>query len=374
MPEFLRPCLKGRRFDDGHLPLDMLGDLSVLGEMVVEVAKWCYRQANPERERSPKGFAERTSFGLVGVLEGSAVPVIEMKSDLTALPGMPGAYDQYFFEARDAIVRSIAAAERDEEVASILPGRYLSYFDRLGSSLRDGEYIEFPTSSVEAPARLTTQSRERLVLASQNREFTHKVEVRCQIPEVDQDRMTFELQLPEGQKVRGVIHEQHHDVIMQVFNKYKERGTALIQGIGKYDQQDRLLSLVGIEEIIALNELDIPSRLDELRELEDGWLEGSGQAPNNTGLDWLAHSFQSYYPPSRQLPYAYPTPEGGIQLEWSLGTKEVSIEIDLLHHFGEWHSLDLTTDRSDVKSLNLDEPSAWNWVAEQIQRLESAAE
>ena len=335
MTEFLRPSLKGSRFDNRHVPLDMLGDLSVLGEMVVEVAKWRYLKANPERERSPKGFADTTSFGLVDVLEGSAIPVIEMKSDPTALPGMPGVYDQYFFEARDAIVRAIAAAECDESVASILPGKYLSYFDRLGSSLREGEYIEFPTSSVGNPARLTTQSRERLVLASQNREITQTVAVRCQIPEVDQDRMTFELQLPEGQKVRGAIHEQHHDVIMQVFNKYKDRGTALIQGIGKYDQQERLLSFVEIKEIIALSELDIPSRLDELRELKDGWIEGSGRAPDHSGLDWLTRSFEFYYPSSLGLPYAYPTPEGGIQFEWSIGTNEISLEIDLLDHQGD---------------------------------------
>jgi hypothetical protein len=63
-----------------------------------------------------------------------------------------------------------------------------------------------------------------------------------------------------------------------------------------------------------------------------------------------------------------------VQVEWSLGSNEVSLEIDLTNHTGEWHRLDLNTNISDAKSLDLEYPSAWVWLAEEVQRLESEPE
>ena len=60
-----------------------------------------------------------------------------------------------------------------------------------------------------------------------------------------------------------------------------------------------------------------------------------------------------------------------MQLEWSLGPNEVSLEIDLTNHTAEWRCLDLTTDASDAKDLDLNTPNAWNWLVEQLKWLES---
>ena len=42
--------------------------------------------------------------------------------------------------------------------------------------------------------------------------------------------------------------------------------------------------------------MDIPARLDEFRDLKDGWLEGEGVAPNLDGLDWLVATFDRHFP------------------------------------------------------------------------------
>ena len=119
-----------------------------------------------------------------------------------------------------------------------------------------------------------------------------------------------------------------------------------------------------------LDPLDIPARLDELRNIKDGWLDGYGKAPDHQGLDWFSQSFQRYYPDDLQLPHIYPTPEGGIQAEWSLATYESSLEVDLSNRTGEWHSLDVSTNDSTLLNLNLGAADDWDWFTREIGRLE----
>ena len=115
--------------------------------------------------------------------------------------------------------------------------------------------------------------------------------------------------------------------------------------------------------------MDISNRLDELRSLKDGWLEGGGLAPPHEGLDWLSRTFVRYYPENLPPPYLYPTEEGGVQAEWSLGPKEVSLEIELRSHSGEWHVLDMETDAVSERTLNIDNANAWKWLVEQIRQM-----
>ena len=369
MTEFLRPRLNGERFHRGTIPLEMLGDLSVLGEMIIEVAKWRFLEAHPERERSPRGFSDGVSLGLRDIEDGSAIPVITLDSDPPQLDGMPSEYQEYFEEARDVIIKAIDAADREESPAGFLPARYLGYFDRLGRRLREGESIEFAGSSAGRGARITRESRRRLVLSSQMTTISQEVNIRCYIPEVDQDRKSFELRLPGGRKLRGSLDEPYRDSIIEVFNRYQDHGKALIQGIGEYDKQDRLLNLVSIDNITVLDPLDVPWRLAELRDLNEGWLDGEGNAPSHAFLDWLEGQFERLYPDDLPLPYIYPELSGGVHIEWSIGNIEVGLAISSSDRTGKWHSLDFQTKAGDERSLNLDQADSWDWITGEIRKM-----
>ena len=117
---------------------------------------------------------------------------------------------------------------------------------------------------------------------------------------------------------------------------------------------------------------DIQARLDEFRALEDGWYDGYGSAPSTQGLDWLGQQA------ARNLggapaPYIYPTPEGGVQFEWDIGSFRPSLEIDLETRVGEWHCLDLDADEADERELQLERLQDWQWLAEQLLLLQGGA-
>ena len=91
--------------------------------------------------------------------------------------------------------------------------------------------------------------------------------------------------------------------------------------------------------------MTLSARLDELRTLEPGWLDGEGLPPTPaalaTALGMARYRRASGWPD----PHVYPTSEGGLQLEWGLddALPGASVEIDVLPGGGCWWRLGETT-------------------------------
>ena len=80
---------------------------------------------------------------------------------------------------------------------------------------------------------------------------------------------------------------------------------------------DKLLELISLEHVVPLDPLDVIVRIDELKLLKRGWLDGNGEAFDPQQMDWIVEAFKSFYPDDTKLPYLFPTPEGNLTAEWS---------------------------------------------------------
>jgi len=54
---------------------------------------------------------------------------------------------------------------------------------------------------------------------------------------------------------------------------------------------DKLLELGSVEHVDPLDPLDVIVRIDELRQLKRGWLDGKGEAIDAQQLDWVVEAF-----------------------------------------------------------------------------------
>ena len=365
---FIRLRLVGARYDDHSVPLEFLKDFAVLEEMVVEVAKFKFLADHPDRQRSPRGFTKNIHLRLATINPGSAVLDIQLASESSTL--FPPDNQIYFGSARDAIIQGIGAAEHEQPIEPYLPEWTLSYFDKLGRSLKEDEAVEFDSPDPKITARLTKEIRRRLVLASPKvKELTEEIAIRGAVPEADQDDMSFEIQLIDGTKVKAPIASQHLDTVLEAFNGYQNGLRALFQGIGRFSRGDRLIGLDSIEHLSILETLDVGAQLDELRLLHDGWLGAEGLAPPGTGLDWLHGAFDRHFPDETQLPHLYPTEAGGVQAEWSLRPYEITFDVNLETHTGEWHLLDMVSGTASERTLNCDDGDNWKWLVDQIEAM-----
>ena len=352
--EFWRPRLLGRRFDQHTIPLDILKDFAALEEMLVEIAKRQYLVANPDRVRSPKGFTKGLELHLTSVEEGSAIPVIAM-SFATLVPSL-GA--DYFELAKVQIVEAVAAAEQGRQPA--LPPELLRYFDRFGRGLHEGEAMEFVRTNGQT-VTLTPVTRERLLRASQAEEWTEEITLKGRIPEVDQADFSFELEMRNGVKLKAPLLEPHRKTVLETAMGYRSGFMVAIKGVIRRDRDHRPKAFESVEHITPLDPLDIETRLEELAQLQIGWLDGKGQAPDRTALKLLAQAFDDFFAPDLPLPYLYPTAEGGVQAEWALGNWDVSLEISLPTLCAEFQALHFesgTTRELDI-ALSVTNGNGW---------------
>lgn len=359
--EFLKPRLDGARFNEHSIPLELLKDFAALEEMLIEVAKWKFRQAHPDSKRIQRNFSKGLELHLAGVEEGSAIPAIVLM-----FAGLfPAENTIYFEQARTEIIDAIACAEQG--TAPKLPANLLSYFDRFGRGLREGEAMEFRRAG--GTVRLNPEVRKSLIRSAQVDEWTEEVALRGKISEVDQARRSFELELRDGTKLTASLNEQHLSVVLDAFRDYRNGAYVLIQGIAKKDRQDHLKGFETVEHVSPLDPLDVTLRLEELATLRDGWLDGKGLAPSPEKLQQLASLFEANFDADLTLPHLYPTPEGGIQAEWSLGDWEASLEIDLNTQAGEYQALNLANRQTHEHNFALSTIAGWKSLNEALKNI-----
>ena len=118
-----------------------------------------------------------------------------------------------------------------------------------------------------------------------------------------------------------------------------------------------------------MNTLNLGAQLNDLRELQNGWLDGDGKEPSSDGLEWLRDAFECNCSDGLPLPHLYPTENGGVQAEWSLGPNEITFDVNLESHLGEWHLLNMVSGHVSERTLNCDDEGDWKWLVDRIREM-----
>lgn len=104
--------------------------------------------------------------------------------------------------------------------------------------------------------------------------------------------------------------------------------------------------------------MQVQAAFSDLRDLEAGWHDGEGIAPSAEGIDWFEGAFLKDENLSPK-PYIYPTIDGNVQVEWTIGGWEISMKVDLEKRIGELLAVDTEFGRDIEQTLNLDDPAGW---------------
>jgi hypothetical protein len=87
----------------------------------------------------------------------------------------------------------------------------------------------------------------------------------------------------------------------------------------------------------------LSGRLSEFKSLNKGWLEGAGE-PVNEEAAKVSLDLAKFINASFEGVRVYPTPQGGVQLEYDVDDVDVTIRVSSSRKI-EMHALDLQTDR-----------------------------
>ena len=365
---FLEPKFVGERFEQHTIPLDLLKDLAVLQQLISSTARWHYLNDNTERVRTPNGFSEWGQLELADIKPGSAIPVITLGMS----QNIPDDAELSFYNnARDSMIRAIEAASADdsssEKITEFLSPALLSFFDRIGRSLKDGEWIEFPKRS--KTAKLDSKARKRLTKAAQLAEYTKEVKIRGSVSQVKLDLGTLKVDVITGSSVDISLAPEYLDNAMQALKTYNDVApiNVLVVGIGRFDRSDTLKFVESVDQFVILDPLDVGARLDLLKNLKPGWLDvDQGKQLSSERLEALTSLFEKYYGNDLTPPFLFPTEEGNVQAEWQTESYNITLEVDLETLDSELLLADRHGDNDVEMEISLSDAEGWKQLNKEL--------
>lgn len=344
------------------MPVEALVELAAYHDLVLGIAKELFRAAHPARQRVPRGFEDRLQLRLRTVEVGSAVPVLErVEASGTLLTA-----DDEFTQARDAIEDAVASVARGGDPPTTFPPDALVLFNRFGQTLRDGEAIELRRGASATGATYTREVRKRLVL-NQRRTFQEEIEDIGWVSEINGDQMSCLIRLRMGPPaaIPAPLDEVTFAAVKEVLEPKGEGPPVRVSGVGVFDKDQRLIRFDSIHDVSVLDDAEelarLDGRFDELAAMRAGWLDGEGVAPNPVALDRARRILAELLNFELPRPKVFPTPEGGVQAEWTVAGHDISVTFE-------------PDDTLYAVSVNLasghtEEPELATESAEQIARL-----
>ncbi|MET9700662.1 hypothetical protein ABZY31_27595 [Streptomyces sp. NPDC006529] len=319
--------LKGGRYEQRGLPVEVLSEFARYERLVIDVAKGIYKRRHAMRQRVPRGFTSSFSLRLSEVRRGSVIPVLEVApQDSSTL------FDDddsgIFEEARLVIQRALKSIGEGDGIPGDFPVNALREFSRFGRSLQANETIEFDEGTPQAASY--SQSIRRLIHEQARLDkFEIEALITGQVTALHADKGTFEFRLSRsGKVVNG--HFQSDDVVSDLKQYLDRSSMAPTVAMNAVLIQSMDEEVIEIQDVLAVEPV-LPSewseRLAELQSLEPGWLGGVGLQVTRRVLREAESLLLEFLDEGIERPYIYPTEEGGVQFEWPFSTGEVNLHV-----------------------------------------------
>lgn len=357
--EFARLRLQGTRFQSAGVPVAALPELIAYQELVTEVAKALFFRGNPARRRVPKGFEERLGLRLTALESGSVVPVL-VRADSDELLGLFGDLhiDDEYELARDLVAAIPAAVAQREDVPEGFPDVPDRVLARFGQTLREDESIELAMTGAWSPP-YTPRLRRQLLLHRQD-SYTASAALVGVLAEVNFESNQFALRTDDGFRVSLPYDNGSFEVIAATVQPTPQQRVQ-VEGTVVFDQYDRPLRVDTINSVALAADEAVQQAYDEARgalagrvALAAGWLGGDEGEPVTERAQTAANSLLGVLEDGgNPAPRVYPTPEGGVSLEWTVEGRHVVAEVGPLGVL--WlHQTDPAAGDLDEKDLPAD--------------------
>jgi hypothetical protein len=312
----------GTRFDEARMPVDVLPDLPAFRDLLAALVKDEWRRENAMRQRLPKGFDRSFTFDLRSIGEGSAIPMIEWNRNI-AQESLLGMADYLESLAEVAMTRllDIVDGSGNDRMPRSLPSDAIRALNKFGSSLRDGERIEFQGSSddqnnvvyldAERRKRLITHVKETYNVRVEGVGKLHGTSLGTggSYGSIEIDTTSY-----------GIIEVQvDREEVAQIYDGNIE---ALVQFdlTLELDHHENFRGVQSVHEVDLVDEAnataltDIMRRITEISSMQDGWLDGDGEAISPLSVE-MARKFVMRTLTLVGSMLAFPSPEGSVTIQ-----------------------------------------------------------
>ncbi|MPL66000.1 hypothetical protein SDC9_11668 [bioreactor metagenome] len=351
---FLSPRFVGKRFENHSIPFSMFEDLASFQKIILEVAKWQYKKANPQKARLPKGFVDSFNISLSRIRKGSARLVMVRDYENPEF-----GFDDVFDKSRNILMQLFKkTGEKKALVAPPgFPNAIIDEFENFGRTLRADEAIYFPGCT---RGSVYNSEVRKVILASRAEAKTERGVIRGNVYEVNRDAMSFSLHSNKG-SLTGFYTEAIQDKILEAFNE-KYGYPILVEADLTYDVRGKVKKAENISKAEIVDFKNMKDRIDDLIEMGDSWPITNYPKELKVRLKNFMEKWEAHADPKMENPCIFPMDPDGIQVDWTDGSRHLTIEISLNDLKGELALQDTSTDQYEESSINLSSLSSWKII------------
>lgn len=324
------------------MPVEVLPELTAYRDLVLSVARALFFAENPSRVRTPKGFEAGFQLILDGITEGSAVPHIARR----VAPETMFVEGDIFYRARDVVEQGIAAAASGAVLPTVLSRDVLTRFASFGRTLLPTERMIVGKPNQPGGAVYNRDVRHELLRLSMT-DYEDDVDLIGVACEADKDAESFALRTTDGRRVDVRSSPRFFHLIKKTFT---EDVAVRLRGTGIFGANGVLQKVVTTSDVSPAEEeaeeerqadsvagcpTSLSQQIESLAELPDAWYDAESHKYNREELEWLRATLDGIVRAFKlPTPYVYPTPEGNVRAEWSIGGSEVVAELSLSERTG----------------------------------------
>lgn len=364
MSRFFRVILRGGRFDaeGGGLPASMMPHVAAIEDAIIAVARRLYLEANEDRERVPNGFEASMRIALRVFMPGSADNVFGF-GPLEVAAKFHQELLEIRDEAFDAVVLGLDALRTDELIQ--LPRIAYEHISRLSQALEEGEVAQLGTqgaldteqAAIATSIFIDRQLADRIWRAAQRGiEIDQHFVMIGRVRALSDERSTFLIREREDGARRLFLFRPEHRQLLADAQLRSRNVIVRVAGTQHQDQDGALADIRVAKQIDIVGGPDVEPRLAELRTMQDGWLDGREGRPPARAVLCAAETliWRLCTRLAADRPRIFPTPEGGVDLEWP----RVVVTIEMSNgeltfrgtciDFDERADLDETLDEDDI--------------------------
>ncbi|MBW8172135.1 hypothetical protein K0651_03615 [Ornithinimicrobium sp. Arc0846-15] len=303
-------------------------------------AEW--KQEHPN-EDVPSDLWNSVSLTIDRIDEGSADIFLAFEQHQT--------YVEYQLEAQDVADSVLVAAYSGTEIPD-LPSlseeksyAFRSTVAEIGSTLKPGQTIEYyPDAPGSSPITISIETRDEAVgalltpedflLAPSSELDTFALQKSDEslvgkITALDTDRMTYRFTLQGGQQLTGHYKSSPEllDDLRKVVNDAAEGPLTRVTGElqTKNDELFRFWQTTSVEQV-QFDDTEWGHRLATFTALRPDWDGAGAEQISPVALDAAQTVLRAITEADIERPGVFPTPEGGILLEWGSSQRVVSVE------------------------------------------------
>lgn len=327
---------RGGRFEqkEGVLgfPLDAIAELQRYQALVLEIAKQKWRADHPGRNL-PRRFENRVRLRLTGLGEGSVVTALVPEAATIDLPDAPSFMDKVLTYLEDSLHKiSNGVVELPEDASP----ETVKAFRAIGQGLAADETIEHRPWTVNAFSYGRAEHEALLKAMERDLRTRHGLLI-GQLDRLGANR-TFTVIDPDGRVIEGGFSTSEVWHTLHALHEVADKADLVwLDATYEIDERDGKVSKINDvhqADLFGRHNDAWSARLAKLSTLQPGWASSGDGEPIDVpvlqlALEVLAHVTEKHL----AEPGLYPSPDGGVRLEWLTHTSHavLSIEDDL--HF-----------------------------------------